>query len=186
MRSWELPKIIGIYGKMHTGKTTLAKKITRDHIMTQKVSFANNVREVVNILNLPNERESYQKVGAGMRAIWHDVWVDAMAPELSSLQSNGIVPVFDDLRYTNEFDFIRKNNGLLVKLTASDDERWARFHTSDKFDPDTTREQWDAYQNHSSETDMDNIPNSEWSLVVDTEVADMEDLPDLIWGLTNG
>jgi hypothetical protein len=171
-----LSRIIGLYGKMHTGKSTIAARIKASNPEQVVVmSFAAKLRQVLKDLHIPESRGSLQKVGQGLRNSNPDVWVDAVRPEVDESLSLGNVVVFDDLRYPNEFDYIKNLGGLLVKLSTDMDERWRRYGTSSKFDSSVTKETWLHQQGHVSETILD-AESLNWNLELDTTNTTQEGL----------
>jgi hypothetical protein len=176
MRSWDLSRIIGLYGKMYTGKSTIAARIKASNPgQVVVMSFAAKLRQVLKDLHIPESRGSLQKVGQGLRNLNPDVWVDAVRPEVDESLSLGNVVVFDDLRYPNEFDYIKNLGGLLVKLSTDIDERWRRYGTSSKFDSSVTKETWLHQQGHVSETILD-AESLNWNLELDTTNTTQEGL----------
>ena len=172
MRSWGLSRIIGLYGKMHTGKSFVASDMAArwpDQVVV--MSFAGKLRQVLKGLDIPETRESLQGVGQKLREFNSDVWVNAVDSEVKEKLSSGQIVVFDDLRYPNEFEYIRNLGGLLVKLYADTDERWKRYGTSRKFNPSITKEVWLSQQEHLSETILDTEP-MDWNLNLDTSNMD--------------
>ena len=171
-----MAKIIGLYGKMHTGKSSIAASIkVRNPDRVVVMSFAAKLRKVLKDLHIPESRESLQAVGQGLRDFNPDVWVDAVKPEVDECLRSGYVVVFDDLRYPNEFDYIKNLGGVLVKLYADTDERWRRYETSRKFDSSATKETWLLQQSHVSETILD-VESSNWDLELNTTNTTKDDV----------
>ena len=173
MRSWVLSRIIGLYGKMHTGKSSIASDMAArwpNNVVV--MSFADKLRKVLHELGIPETRESLQGVGQKLREFDSDVWITAVNSEVKESLSAGRTVVFDDLRYPNEFEYIRSLGGFLVKLYADTDERWRRYGTSRKFDPATTKEAWMRQQEHLSETILD-ASSMDWNLDLDTSNMDI-------------
>jgi hypothetical protein len=87
----------------------------------------------------------------------------------------GHTVIFDDLRYPNEFEYIKGEGGLLVKLSADDDVRWERYKPSDKFHRQITRKIWNKRQQHVSELLLDNV-DLDWNLEVNTNNLSKRDM----------
>lgn len=167
-------KLIGISGRMHTGKTTIANYLVEDGF--EKWSFATKVREVADTLGLAHTRANLQKLGHGLRAIWPDVWVDALRIDLESTVDLKKKVVFDDVRYPNEVKLIQRLGGVVIRLEANEETRWSRYLTSDKFDPDLPLYLWKEQQRNGSEIALDGFKKSDYDFVVDVTDVDLEDM----------
>jgi len=175
-----LAKIIGLHGKMHTGKSAIAKILKqKDPNGIVVRSFAGKLREVLGILNIPEHRDSMQKLGQGLRDVYSEVWVNAVRRDVEKDLHSGYTVIFDDVRYPNEFDYIRGEKGLLIKLYAEDDVRWERYKTSPKFDPSipssVARQMWEEKQRHVSELMLDDL-DLRWNLEVNTNNLSRRDM----------
>ncbi len=171
-----MAKLIGLHGKMHTGKSAVAKLIKqKDPNRIEIMSFAGKLREVLNVLGIQETRESMQQVGQSLRDIWPDVWVKAVHKDVQRRLNLGHSVIFDDLRYLNEFDYVREENGLLVKLYADEEVRWDRYQKSSKWEPGATREKWNYAQTHSSELELDD-KELDWNLAIDTNNLSKRDM----------
>ena len=171
-----MAKLIGLHGKMHTGKSAVAKLLKRkDPSRMVIMSFAGKLREVLHALSIPEKRDTMQELGQGLRDVWPWVWVNAVEITVARHLHFGYTVIFDDVRYPNEFQFIKNEGGLLVKLYADDDVRWERHKTSDKFDSHVTRRIWDERQNHASELMLDNV-DLDWNLEVNTNNLSKRDM----------
>jgi hypothetical protein len=171
-----LAKLLGLHGKMHTGKSAVAKLIRqKDPDSIVIMSFAGKLREVLHTLSIPEQRETMQQLGQGLRDIWPRVWVNAVETDVARHLAFGYTVIFDDLRYPNEFEYIKREGGLLVKLSADDDVRWERHKTSDKFHRQITRKIWNEKQQHVSELLLDNV-DLDWNLEVNTNNLSKRDM----------
>lgn len=151
--------IIGISGKIGSGKTTFSEMLTEVlRQMDKEVefkNFADKLREVMFVLIgyygrtqeeknifLPewnmNVGEVLQKLGTDvMRNHFDtDVWVKST---LTNLNPNKIY-IIGDCRFINEADYIRKTGGVMIRLNG---------------DPAQVRSNSKRDINHSSETGLD-------------------------------
>ncbi len=130
--------LIGIAGKAGSGKDTLA-----DYISTRygykKVAFATSIKEALNHLfgwemEQWNEREWKERLLPGFNVsprhlaqtlgtewgrnlIGPDFWIKILARRL-------VYPcVISDVRFPNEAKFIRENEGLLIKIHRTSEDR---------------------------------------------------------------
>tara|TARA_B100000949_G_C14270251_1_gene446975 strand:+ start:1301 stop:1882 length:582 start_codon:yes stop_codon:yes gene_type:complete len=141
--------IIGIAGKYGSGKGELASMIT-DNMKGDAVrlSFADPIKEIVRVLigNKPKDyhipeynmtvAKLYQVIGTNMfRDMIHkDIWVDHLKKrwgELNGSQDNNTIRwwpnnfilIIDDLRFQNEVDWIRSNDGKIIYVESINIER---------------------------------------------------------------
>ena len=129
-----MSKIIGISGEMGAGKSTLASMIT-DNIKGSScvMSFAQPVKDIASIAvgNWPKGAylkkyditiaKLYQIIGTDMfRDMVHpDVWVDYLVRKLvlmKTLDYSYKTIVIDDVRFQNEVDWIKANNGWVIEI----------------------------------------------------------------------
>jgi hypothetical protein len=126
-------KIIGIGGNARSGKDTLASNLVdilaEFNIKAEKVSFANALRQSVDDFLLRElgisaftEDKKEKDIIRPFLVFWgtdimrsrdEDVWVKRLQSSLKEDQVN----IISDLRFTNELDWIKKNNGLSVILS---------------------------------------------------------------------
>jgi dephospho-CoA kinase len=138
--------IIGIAGRMRTGKTTLAlelrrkiKKVSGGKKVVAIDSFAEQLRVEVSKALWPklgdsssrfllfekesNDKESIrpllQALGQAKRDIISvDYWVDALEKNYSNKGAH--VLIVDDVRHQNEADWILRSGGILIRLSANE------------------------------------------------------------------
>lgn len=136
--------VIGIAGRMRTGKTTLAVEL-RNKLQLHGYnsvtidSFAEELRWQVAKSLWPKmpapsarfllaERESENKetirplmqaLGEAKRKIVSpDYWVNALAQNHANEKTQ--VLIVDDVRHKNEADWVLRNNGILIRLNANE------------------------------------------------------------------
>jgi hypothetical protein len=151
--------IIGIHGKIGSGKSTLTQKLVsglnENGILAEERYFAKVLKEMHELLTgyagyTQEEKNIYmdeygftvgeglQKIGDGLRATYDkDVWLKAAMKDLIP----GEVYIFSDVRYPNEANEIKQKGGILIKLTG---------------DPANVRKESKRDTNHSSEIALDN------------------------------
>ena len=168
-------QVLGLIAQMHVGKDTLAAHLINSDTLWQRLAFADKLKEVVDLLSMPKTRAMYQNVGAGLRVNDPECWTRAVEEQIieAPVASKFVIT---DVRYPNEVEMIQRFGGTLIVLTASDEDRWDRYLTSDKFDPRKIRETWDKEQHHETEHfarlySGSTLPPSVYSLGVK---ADME------------
>lgn len=125
-------RIIGIAGRIGSGKTTLANFLVEKHGY-HKLSFAAHLRtelahagfpgDLLDTKPLPQEiRALMQAYGCAKRYLDVDYWVKKADLSLRLAMDAGRDKfVFDDLRYPNELEWLKKRGGMsvLISLRAS-------------------------------------------------------------------
>ncbi|QIG69704.1 deoxynucleotide monophosphate kinase protein [Rhizobium phage RHph_I46] len=127
--------IVGLIGFKNSGKTSITKEyITCFNYKTKMIGFSNPLYEMLGVLgisieeiqdkprrDLPDERlggKSIQfalnSLGTdwGRKMIYENIWTDIA---LNSAQ-NGIVNIADNVRFPNEFEGVKKRNGITVAI----------------------------------------------------------------------
>lgn len=154
--------VIGVSGKIGSGKDTVFGIISKHFSSSKNVAFADRVKKVVSALTgcpldmcYTREGKAFipagfedtigvllQKVGKAMRETIHeDVWCDAVLRDPSLPKYS----VITDCRFVNEVDNILALNGLIIRLEG---------------DPARIRERNDDGRDllHISETALDDYP----------------------------
>ena len=166
--------IIGLHGKMGSGKSTIANKIVavlqdQHNIKAEIKSFAQPIYKLTSILfdesienikqakhsifrtrnySLRSYRELLQTIGMELRDnVDIDIWIDA-------LFGKGNSKILQDWRGgLNELKRIKQNGGKIIKI----------FRDT----PDLHQDFWKNVQNNESEIQLDTLDNSKWDLIID-------------------
>ena len=152
--------IIGISGKMGSGKDTVAREIikTFPNYNFRRVSFGYNVKKIVSILTGLDMRtilsrkikkvyledwgmtvgELFQQVGTNaLRDLLNkDTWILSLFNNVN----NGENIIITDVRFINEADSIINRGGYLIRING---------------DPNKIRDNETRNINHKSETELD-------------------------------
>ena len=160
--------IIGIAGKMGSGKDTLARNIGYPMF-----AFANKLKEIARELfhvdpkiKGKRTREILQKVGQGMRDIDPNVWVNYLIEKLKGIGYNCIIT---DVRYVNEAQAILDANGKVFYLDTSSIIRWNRIEMRDNIL--ITIEEWKKWEQHPSESECNLIREMKGVIVLDGDAT---------------
>jgi hypothetical protein len=169
-------KLIGLSGKLGSGKTSLAIYLQTLDPRLERHSFAEKLRDVLETLTglePARTRSSAQKnsvpdgwdksvgtllqdIGESMRQGVHpDAWLLALAAEWRrAMEERGasLVWVIDDVRHVNEAAWIKRQGGVLIRLEG---------------DPSGVRAQSNRDLGHISETALDEY--GEFDAVLNTE-----------------
>ena len=161
-------KIIGISGKLGSGKDYITNYLMNKIIDNYKIvpdhrKFADKVKEVTSLItNLPLEYmytihgkniyvdvfqktvgELQQIIGTEIfRSYDPDFWIKVTLNDIEN--EDNIYIIISDVRFKNEADYIKKHNGILIRING---------------DPKDIRKSSSRDLNHISETDLDDYPN---------------------------
>lgn len=134
---------IALFGKMRSGKDTVAKILTQEYGF-KDFAFAQGIGEIIvkyfpTALSYGKPRQHYQHIGQSMRELDQDVWVKyllkrvlhyKMDIRLSVENKNKRIPfrvVVTDGRQQNEAERLREEGYLIVKVEAPEDIRIDRM-----------------------------------------------------------
>lgn len=126
---------------MHSGKTTVATLLVRDHGYI-RLRFADAIKNMLRVLGLDDEhlegslketptdllcgltpRKAMQTLGTewGRKQIHPGFWVRATETQCNTLLDCGHRVVIDDVRFGNEAAMVRKAGGTLLRVVRYDD-----------------------------------------------------------------
>lgn len=121
--------VIGITGKMHVGKSTLADGICiacrpdrREEPCIR--AFADKVKEIARAMGWDGKKDDkgrrlLQLIGTecGRQCIHEDIWVRLWRHALpTALVGTTQIVIADDIRFPNEADAVRSLGGVMVKV----------------------------------------------------------------------
>lgn len=119
------PYIIGLSGKIHSGKSTVANTIAAKHqgmivrgfadALKQDVCGMGFDRETVYSLKPPWMRALLQAYGQAKRALDEDYWVKRLDSSIK-LCKPGTVFIIDDMRFPNEVYWVKTMGGVTIRL----------------------------------------------------------------------
>jgi uridine kinase len=137
-------RIIGITGKMHSGKTTvtnfLMDQLTMSDFYPTVMKFAQPLydmqKEVYRIAQLDAPKTKDRKLLQFLGTDWGrdkdpDLWINLWRKKvrtymLANTPQNRRVVLCDDLRFDNEAKQIKDMGGVIINVEASDEVRKAR------------------------------------------------------------
>jgi len=155
--------LVGLSGKFCAGKDALGDYLIEKYHF-RRVSFADKLKSVcVDLFGMVGkDRTLLQDVGTALRKVDELVWIKY---PFKSVKDNENI-VITDVRYRNEFDYIKKKGGYMIRLECQQDIRKKRYEKIYKKCP--TFDQ--VY--HISETDLD---HATFDLVIDTGATTKEE-----------
>jgi len=155
---------IAICGKMCSGKTTMAHTIMRMDKRYKVFSIGKKVKEVgTDLFGVTHkDRPLLISIGAKMREIDPDVWIKHVIAQTKN-ETHCIV---DDLRYQNEYEHLRNNGFVFIRLHVSrltQEQRVRKLYPQD-------------FQEHLENRDhLSEAVQIEWSDEPKVEVDNAED-----------
>lgn len=116
--------IIGIGGLMCSGKTSVAKYISKNYQNVELVNFADKLKLIAEDLfgMTVKDRRLLQELGKQMRTIRDSVWIDYIFNKFIPTKNY----VIGDVRYLNETQRIKDNGGFTIYI-----ERPERFRLNE-------------------------------------------------------
>jgi hypothetical protein len=144
---------------MGSGKTYLADKIV-ETFNYQKASFAGRVKELASeLFNMENkDRELLINFATKMREIDSNVWINSMLRFANHFTD----VVVDDLRLNNEYETLRSQNWIIVKLEIDEDAREKRLMEKYSNNYESHRKYFDSI----TENDVVNMSDDKFNMVI--------------------
>ncbi len=162
-------KIIGLSGKMGSGKDYMAEQVLKPYFLKKNMicktmSFADHLKvstAAENGLDItemygdktPKVRMMLQKRGTeeGRDKFGPNIWIKTLEAwiKLTELRHEADVILICDCRFKNEADWM-SNNGVLIRLNAPDRNKERALKEAGG-----NKELFDIISNHQSETDLD-------------------------------
>ena len=148
---------IAITGKMGSGKSSLAKLISKieDSYIT---SFSSKIKDIIVSLDLEPNRIIMQETGDFFRSFDNVVWVNALLKETNSISKCIII---DGIRYPFERDKLALEGFKIIKIISSDNLRRKRLEMRDKIT--ITDNLWVEWNKHGTELQIEQI-NSDFEI----------------------
>lgn len=171
---------IAICGKMCSGKTTISNALIehycKRHIELSRVSFASGIYEIArNYFFMTNkDRGLLQHIGTKMKEIDNNVWI---RHTLAQTRDKNVI--IDDCRFPDELNALKCERFIIVKLVVDDDTQTHRLmmtYPNDWYDHLFKR-------HHISETALDQTPDDEYSIIIDSSNTNVENIVESILGL---
>jgi len=155
---------IAITGKICSGKSTLANKL-KDNLKLEKYSFADNVKKyATEIFEMEyKDRKLIQDFAEKMKELDNNIWIKQLDKEIKDKTHI----VIDDLRFENEYNYLKKNNYYIIKLVIHKNQQIKRIEDLYK---DKAPEHLERLE-HISECNIDKL-NAD--LTINTEDVDIK------------
>jgi len=177
--------VVGVSGKIGSGKTCLAEGLQKRFTRVLLRNFADRLKEEVALhleidvavchthegknTHLPQYNmtvgEFLQHWGTKLRDVHEEIWVLALQSFVEARiaekpSAEPLIVVVGDVRFPNELDWVRRIGGLSVRLTG---------------DPQQERAKSKRNMQHPSETSLDQFEaDGKFDILVDTERNDRQ------------
>lgn len=141
---------IAICGSICSGKTTISNLLKKKYNL-ELYSFGYNVKKYCELFfNMKyKNRKLIQDFAEKIKEIDENVWINLLDKQINN-KDNIII---DDLRFENEFNYLKKNNFIIIKLNIDKETQLKRIK---KLYKDQYNEHIDRL-NHISELEINNI-----------------------------
>ena len=155
---------IAITGKICSGKSTLANKL-KNILKLEKYSFADNVKKYAKeIFEMKyKDRKLIQDFAEKMKEIDNNIWIKQLDKEIK----DKVHIIIDDLRFENEYKYLKKNKYYIIKLVIDKNQQIKRIEDLYK---DKAPEHLERLE-HISECNIDKL-NAD--LTINTEDVDIK------------
>jgi len=173
--------LIGISGKIGVGKDFITSNVVipifnRSNYL--QLAFADQIKvNVMTKMNISYDNLYYKKTDISRRLLQEEgsygrkensnIWVKYVENWITIYSKRGLENfVISDCRYKNESDYIKNMGGILVRVKADDrneDRLIQEASSSGSFD----NEVYNKIKNHSSECDLDQLPDNYFDIVID-------------------
>ncbi len=168
---------IGVSGKMGVGKDYIVNKyLSKLYKKSIIMSFADMIKVnlmVHNNINLnelygdkkPEIRKLLQYEGTenGRDKYGQDIWIKYVKSWGELFLSRGYKYIIvTDVRFKNEYEFIKNNNGIIIRIEAPNrNEKRLRNESLNE-------EEYNKIKNHISEIDLDTV---EFDLIINNDIV---------------
>ena len=179
-------RIIGIAGKMGSGKDYIASNIIIPYLELKlnqsclPFCFADQIKiNIMSKMNVPYHdvyiektnvtRNLLQQEGTenGRLVYGEDIWINYFDNWTKIFQNRGIKNIITtDCRFKNELQYIKNQGGIIMKINAPlrNEQRLKKESNGDDFI-------YKCLQTHSSECDLDTLDESEFDLIIDNDIG---------------
>lgn len=184
--------IIGVTGKLGSGKDYITNNVIipvlekvgyrylqcafADQIKVNVMTKSNVSYEDVYENKTPESRRMLQIEGTEVgRSNNKDIWVNYIDNWINIHNKRGInVFVVSDVRFKNEYKFVKSYGGLVLKVVARNRNE---IRLSNESNGDV--ELYEKISKHASECDLDDYKNENYDMVILNDTTDIVNIDDL-------
>jgi phosphomevalonate kinase len=188
-------KLIGLSGKLGSGKNYIAEKIIAPYFQDKYniliIGFGDQVknelyaRDLALTYDLLYDQKSYDSrkklqeyaTEYGRDRYNQDMWIRGLDMQIETFQKRSpkeVMILICDVRFVNEADYVKNKNGLLIKINSSN-------RTNSRYwkEADNDQLKYDNICNHKSEIDLDNYKL--FDLIINNDIElDINEIINLI------
>lgn len=149
--------VIGLTGRIASGKGEVARHLSEKH-RASICRFSDILRDVLEVLGLPNTRENLQALGAGLRSSFgENVLIEAMKTRIG--KSSSEIIIVDGVRYKTEAELVRSfDENILVFVDAPVKDRYKRaVSRGTRGEADISLEEFRRSEEKDTEKNLDEI-----------------------------
>jgi hypothetical protein len=179
-------KIIGISGKMGSGKDYIAQNyiipyIKKNMLQYMCLSFADQIKinvickndiryEDVFVNKSKETRRLLQIEGTenGRKQLGEDIWIKYHENWSKIHESRGIdILLTNDVRFKNEIEYIKAKGGMMIKVIAPD-----RTEERLRSECKGNEKIYDDIKSHSSECELDDVDDKIYDIIINNKKTD--------------
>jgi phosphomevalonate kinase len=184
--------IIGITGKLGSGKDYITNNVVipvleKMNYRYLQCAFADQIK--INVMSKNNityedvyenktseSRRLLQTEGTEVgRSCDKDIWVKYLDNWVKVHSSRGInVFIISDVRFKNEYEFVKNNLGLMLKVVAPSRNE-SRLNRESQGDSGL----YEKISKHASECDLDDYINDKYDMVIMNDINDIVNMKEL-------
>jgi hypothetical protein len=147
----------------------------------RRVAFADKLYDICrDLFNMSHkDRRLLQDVGTAMKSVRNSVWIDYLMQSVNNnntATSTSIDVIVDDGRYKDELTAMKLNGFILIRLKVDESIQLRRLMMLYPLD---CMDHW-SRRFHSSETDLDDVPDSYFDYVFDSGVNSIDQIVDAL------
>src|SRR3989339_517868 len=144
-----MPKkiILGLVGEIASGKDTVAAYLKKKY-KADTISFSQPVRDILDILYLPQTRKNMSGIGDNLRAQFgQDLLSRVIADKVR--QTKAKIITLPNIRLESDLVYLKKEPGfILVRVDCEDKTRFARLKKRSQ-NPDDKNKTWKQFLSDS-------------------------------------
>ena len=186
--------IIGIAGKMGSGKDFITTNVILPVLEKRRqkylqLNFADQIKinvmtksgieyNDVYVCKTESSRQLLQTEGTEVgRAYDKDIWVNYLNNWIKVHYNRNINTfIVSDVRFINEFDYIKNSGGIMIKIVAP---KRNNLRLQQESNGSLSLETYNKISTHRSECDLDSLSNDMFNLVIYNDLEDPFDIVNL-------
>ena len=165
---------IAFSGKLCSGKSTAAKIIGEIINDVTILSFAGKVKEIARDLfgMTTKDRELLINIGKKMREIDSDIWIKYLLKESEKYEN----VVVDDLRFPNEYKYLKEHGFTIIRLNISREQQLERIKI--------LYDDWEVHSSKNNDESEVALDSCNFDYCIDTPKS-LDDLKQILVSIIN-